>query len=205
MGGFAATATLARDILGVRASPMASGVATWFLIGIFLLSGTGKLRQPVLAAMAMVDFGVLRRVHPRLGWALGTTEVALACVLVLDALGRVGFLRLPPVIAAALLWLFVLLIARALRAGEHFACCCFGDVGSSLSPWTLARTAILALLATGLALSPPNALQWPSGSAVVLEALIAAALLGMIALGLRILDLVRWDHAIAGGRRAVRT
>jgi len=56
------------------------GVAIWILAIIFAWSGIAKLWQPTLAARALVDFGVLRRVRPHLGSALGVAELLPASV-----------------------------------------------------------------------------------------------------------------------------
>lgn len=153
----------------------------------FLLSGIVKLRRPALAAMAIVDFGIGRRVRSALGLALGAAEVALAVLLVASV--RLGFW-----VAAPLLWLFALLIGRSLLRGERFACFCFGDGETVLSWRTLVRTLSLAVLAT-IAATAGSALAQFLPSDRLLQATVAAALLGAGVLVVRVVDLVRLSGA----------
>ena len=194
MDGFQAALSLVAETLQALASPGVYGVAAWFLAGVFAWSGVAKLRRPSLAAIAMVDFGVVRKARKGLGVALGAAEVALALALALKVLPTF-FLC----VAAVLLWFFVLLIGRSLAAGERFACFCFGDDDSRLSRWTLLRTGALAVLASTLAgvlaFSPASPVVYPGASAAteVLQAISALALLGIVALGSRIPKLVSWN------------
>jgi hypothetical protein len=170
-------------------APADYGIAVWVLAIVFAWSAIAKLQRPTLAAMAMVDFGVLRRVRPYLGSALGAAELSLALLLATGAL-RAVFLP----IAAALLWLFVLLIAKSLRSGKRFACFCFGEADSQLSGLTLVRTAALALLASVVAVAPPPAGTHPGfGSTYALQATSAMAIVGAIVLGSQIPKLLRWN------------
>jgi hypothetical protein len=135
----------------------------------------------------MQDFGVLRRVRPRLGGALGAAELLLALSLIT---GTLPVVFLP--VTAGLLWFFVLLIARSLWSGRDFSCFCFGDAGSRLSRLTLVRTAVLALLASALAVAPlPYA---GFDQTYLLQALCAAAFVGAVALGGQIPKLLRWNR-----------
>src|ERR687893_1488760 len=147
MNGFESAFSLFAELLRLLTAPAGYGIAVWILAIIFVWSGVAKLRRPALAAMAMMDFGVLRKVRPRLGSALGAAEVLLALFLVT---GTLPVLFVP--VTAGLLWFFVLLIARSLRSGQDFPCFCFGDADSRLSRLTLVRTAALAVLASVLAL-----------------------------------------------------
>ena len=166
--------------------PAGYGIAIWVLAIIFVWSGLAKLRRPALAAMAMNDFGILRRVRPRLGGALGAVELLLALSLII---GAFPVLILP--VTAGLLWFFVLLIARSLWAGKDFSCFCFGDADSRLSRLTLVRTIALALLASALLVVP---LRYASFDQIyLLQAVSAAALVGAIVLAGRIPRLLRWN------------
>ena len=137
--------------------------------------------------MAMVDFGVLRRVRPRLGAALGAAELLLALFL---ATGTLPVVFLPA--AAVLLWIFALLIARSLFAGEDFACFCFGDADSRLSGWTLLRTIVLALLGSVLVVALPSAGDYAVfGETYALQMASAMALVGAIVLASQIPELLR--------------
>jgi hypothetical protein len=187
MNGYASALSLLADVLYLVTAPAAYGIAIWILAIIFAWSGLAKLRRPTLAAMAMHDFGVLRRIRPRLGGALGAAELLLAVSLVTGALPAIV---LP--VTAGLLWFFVLLIAKSLFSGEEFSCFCFGDYETRLSSLTLVRTAALALLASVLALAPlPYA---GLGQRYLLQALSAAALVGAIVLGGQIPKLLRWNR-----------
>ncbi len=189
MNGFESALALFAELLHLVTAPTGYGIAVWILAIIFVWSGVAKLRRPTLAAMAMMDFGVLRRVRPRLGSALGAAELLLALFLVAGVLPA---LFLP--VTAGLLWFFVLLIARGLLSGEDFACFCFGDSASRLSRLTLARTAALALLASVLAAAPPATGVYTSFSQTyLLQAISAAAFIGTIVLGSQIPKLLRWD------------
>jgi hypothetical protein len=185
---------LGPDALRIAGAPAFWGIGVWVLAIVFAWSGIVKLRRPALAAMAIVDFGVLRRVRPTLGSALGAAELFLALVL---ATGALPVLSLP--VAAGLLWLFVVLIAKSLWSGERFACFCFGDADSKLSQLTLVRTAALAILASVLlvaALLPPPMHGGIGGGGyggayALLQAAAAMALVGTIVLGGQLPKLLR--------------
>ncbi len=187
MNGFESALSLFAKALHLITAPTGYGIAVWILAIVFVWSGVAKLRQPILAAVAMMNFGVLRRVRPRLGSTLGATEVALALLLIT---GTLPALVLP--VTAGLLWLFVLLIAKSLLSGKDFACFCFGDADSRLSRLTLVRTGALALLASALAVAP---LPYASfDRTYVLQAISAAAFVGTIVLGSQIARLLRWNR-----------
>jgi hypothetical protein len=188
MNGFESALSLFAEVLYLVTAPTGYGIAVWVLAIVFVWSGTAKVRRPALAAMAMMDFGLLRRIRPRLGSVLGATEVLLALLLVTGTLPAVF---LP--VTAGLLWFFALLIARSLFAGEDFACFCFGDGDSRLSRVTLVRTASLALLASVLAVAPPTGTYASLGEAYVLQAISAGALVGAIVLGSQVPRLLRWN------------
>ena len=190
MSGFESALALFAELLRRITAPAGYGIAVWILTIIFVWSGVVKLRRPTLAAMAITDFGVLRRVRPRLGGALGGTEVLLALFL---ATGTLPMIVLP--VTAGLLWLFVLLIAKSLWSGKDFACFCFGEADSKLSRWTLIRTAALAMLASLLTFAPlPTGGYATSTQTYVLQAVSAAAIVGAVVLGGQIPKLLRWNR-----------
>ncbi len=188
MGGFEYALSLAGDTLHLLRSEPGHGIVVWFLAVVFLWSGIVKLRRPALAALAIVDFGVIRRPLPSFGSALGTVEVLLAVLLVSEV---VPTLILP--VTAALLWFFAFLIARSLRSGESFACFCFGDSGSKLSRWALARTVALALIATAQVPAPALVSYPILSQSYLLQAVTAVALVGTLALLGQVLRLLRWN------------
>lgn len=190
MNGFESALALFAGFLDLLTGQAGYGIAVWVLVIIFVWSGVAKLRKPTLAAMAITDFGVVRRIRPRLGSALGATEVLLALFLAAGILPTV-FLSF----TAGLLWLFVLLIARSLWLGKDFACFCFGEADSRLSRWTLIRTAALATLATLLAAAPLQTGSYAGFvQAYVLQAVAAAAIVGAVVLGGQIPKLLRWNR-----------
>jgi hypothetical protein len=189
MNGFESALTLFTELFRLVTAPTGYGIAVWILAIIFVWSGVAKLRRPTLAAMAMMDFGVLRRLRPLLGSALGAAELLLALFLIAGVLPA---LFLP--VTAGLLWFFVLLILRGLLSGKDFACFCFGDSASRLSRLTLVRTAALALLASVLAVAPLRAGTYAGFSETyVLQAISAAAFIGAIVLVSQIPKLLRWN------------
>ena len=187
MNGFGSAVALLVRAFDLVTGPAGYGIAIWVLAIIFVWSGLAKLRRPALAALAMNDFGILRRVRPGLGSALGAMELLLALLLVT---GTLQVVILP--VTAGLLWFFVLLIARSLWLGKDFPCFCFGDADSRLSRFTLFRTAALALLATALVVVP---LRYAGFDQVyLLQAISAAALVGTVVLASRIPSLLRWNR-----------
>ncbi len=203
MGGFAALGTLARVAGEILADPATSGIARWFLVAIFVVSGLAKVRHPALAALAMVDFGVARRVRPPLGLLVGLAELGLAAALALGIWAG-PLVRPTAIVAAGVLWLFALLIARSLRAGDRFACFCFGESDDRLSALTLVRTAGLAFLATGLGLVDTTLTGSADAGATGVQLATALALLGAIVLGGHVPALWRMSGEEPGARRTVR-
>ncbi len=190
MNGFESALALFAELLRLVTAQTGYGIAVWVLAIVFVWSGVAKLRRPALAAMAMMDFGVVRRIRPRLGSALGAAELLLALFLVAGVLPA---LSLP--LTAGLLWFFFLLILKGLLSGGDFACFCFGDSASKLSRLTLVRTATLALLASVLAVAPPAAGTYAGlGETYVLQAITAAAFIGAIVLVGQIPSLLRWNR-----------
>jgi Methylamine utilisation protein MauE len=186
VNGFGSAVSLLAQVFDLVTGPAGYGIAIWVLAIVFVWSALAKLRRPALAAMAMNDFGILRRVRPGLGRALGAVELLLALSLIT---GTLLVVVLP--VTAALLWFFVLLIARSLWLGKDFSCFCFGDADSRLSRVTLVRTTVLALLASALVVVP---LRYAGFDQVyLLQAISAAALVGAIVLASRIPNLLRWN------------
>jgi len=187
VNGFGSAVALLGQAFDLVTGPAGYGIAIWVLAIIFVWSGLAKLRRPALAAMAINDFGILRRIRPGLGSALGAMELLLALALITATLPVV---ILP--VTAGLLWFFVLLIARSLWLGKDFSCFCFGDADSRLSRFTLLRTIALAVLATALVVVP---LRYAGFDQIyLLQALSAAALVGTIVLAGRIPSLLRWNR-----------
>lgn len=125
-----------------------STVMTWLLALVFGWSGAIKLRHPIPTALAMADFGVVRRPTRTHGLALGSWEFALGCLMAVGAATGGVSRTIAFGIAVPLLYAFVGLIAHSLIEGNAFPCYCFGDSESRLSVLGLLRTITLAGLAT---------------------------------------------------------
>jgi hypothetical protein len=139
----------------------------------------------------MVDFGLGRAVHPLFGRLAGIGESLLAAGILTTLTTNVsgGEILFG---AAVILWIFVFLIARSLTRGERFPCFCFGDPQSNLSVFTLLRSLALAILASSAASQAMPAPAIPPED-LALDALSAAAILGLYLLGGRIPALLRWN------------
>lgn len=165
------------------------GLARWFLAGVFAASSIPKLRRPSLAAMAIVDFRVSRRVRPGWGMTLGAFEAILATSLA----ARIA-LGLAMTASALLLWLFAALIARSLLTGQRFACFCFGETDSELSTWSLLRTTGLAVVAS---IMVPAAVRAQPGAGFaqrdVVQAIGGLSLLAIVTLVSRVPRLLKWN------------
>jgi hypothetical protein len=147
---------------------------------VFLWSGGAKLARPRRAGEALRSFGLMRRASPAAGAASGVYELTLGLLLV-AAIASDSLPMLAGAMVSATLLALAILELRSLRAGERFACFCFGDGTTTLSWWTLARTLALAVpAATLLAVSPQLAGQ--GAEERLLEAAVAAALVGGTAL-----------------------
>lgn len=171
---------------------MGLGVGTWFLAGVFLWSGAGKVRHPRRTAVAIFDFGAVRNPKPSLGLGLGVAELVLSFSLAAASVVGSWKTALASLTGAAvILWIFVILISRSLSEHKTFACFCFGDTQSTLSAWTLLRTAGLALMATLLAVVAPGATLEVTLKTNLLQAESAAALLMASALLGRFQSLIR--------------
>ena len=189
MNGFAYVLGFAADGLGALIGPTGHGIGVFGLAIVFAWSGIAKLRRPELAALAIVDLGVMRHSKPIFGYALGAAEAVLAGLLAAGVLAQ-------PILGAtaALLWLFAALVARSLLAGERFACFCFGDGEATLSGATLARTLALAALATALALAPVPAPLGDTAAGRLAQAVAAGALVGTAVLASYVRRLLEWNR-----------
>jgi uncharacterized membrane protein YphA (DoxX/SURF4 family) len=170
--------------------PPTSTVATWFLGWVFLWSGIVKIRQPMQAAVAIVDFRVSRHLRSWAGTALGILELAIAGLLFLIS-GARGSVAL----AAILLGMFTLVIARSVRSGATFPCFCFGDSRSRVSMFTLLRTAALAGVALILSFSTNLGLTG-SPQDLSLQFILSGAVLAVAVLASRIRRLLRWNRDV---------
>jgi Methylamine utilisation protein MauE len=163
---------------------------TGYLIGlVFAWSGTAKVKRPELVALAMVDFGVVRRPRVAYAWSLIVVELFLAAALITFPVGW-----LPLLVAGLLFWAFTLLIGVALARGASFPCSCFGESETILSWRSLVRSCLLALATTGAlaaSLQAHGTLPW---SFQLSEPVVAASLLGSASLIRWIPKLVKWNN-----------
>lgn len=187
MNGFEYLIILVGDIYRFISGSAGVGLVTWFLAFVFAWSGTVKLRQPTLAAMAIQDFGVTDRVYPRLGFLVGLFEVLLSIGLASNVLPR--FMLLCTLL---LLCFFALLIGRSLWRGDDFNCFCFGEINSKLSRWTFARASLLAGLAAILITAPPANDLSRDIEVIIFQMVIALSSLGAIALLAQLPRLISW-------------
>lgn len=176
MSGLDALTALLQDAIDVLMSASFVAVGAAFLSLILLWAGTTKVIHPALAAKAVVNFGLTQRSVPLVGFTAGLIEVSLAVGLMLPSV------RLEALIGSTtLLWLFVSLLGHAYFRGARFACYCFGSPTSALSPAALARTGVLAVLASSVTLVEiSTAHSTPSFHEAVLHALIAGSILGAV-------------------------
>lgn len=158
----------------------------YLLALVFLISGVSKLRQPQLAAGAILNFGFGSRPHVFLALLLGSVEVSLAVLLALT-------IDMATWVATLLLWLFAFLIARSVHGGQHFACHCFGSSESVMSWNAFARTMALAAIATLLIFMNGSPSQTLTLVDRVMQALIASALVAIFVLLARAKDLLQWS------------
>lgn len=95
-------------------------------------------------------------------------------------------------IVAGTLLAFAVVIARSLLQGERFSCCCFGDETAELSPGTLARSVMLAMLAIAAATADAAVTNEPF-RVRLLEGLVALAVIGTAVMAVRLRQLWRWN------------
>ncbi|WP_214416054.1 MauE/DoxX family redox-associated membrane protein [Sphaerisporangium fuscum] len=118
------------------------------MAALFVASGVPKIRKPFGLALALVRFGITRRVRPGLGRLLGAVEVAVGIAVALSPN------LLPPAGAAVLLLIaFTAVVARSVAAGQSVECACFGT-GETTSWATVVRNVVLIGVALYVALTP---------------------------------------------------
>jgi hypothetical protein len=178
------------------ASQALFGCLALLLALVFVASAVPKLRKPELTALAIVDFGVTRQAHRWAGLGLGIAESVLAIALAASAAVTTPARAVPAACAALLLWVFVWLIARALTQPERFSCQCFGS-SEPVSAATLIRTVVLAVGATLLFVSAFGSVTSPAVEQWFLELAVAASILGVAALAIRLPDALEVPHGCA--------
>lgn len=163
------------------------------LSAVLLTSGAGKLADRRGTERSLRGFGVPSGLVATLALLLPLTEIAIAVALLPATTAAWAALA-----AAVLLGIFVVAIARVLRAGETPDCHCFGVVHSApVSGATLARTGALAVLAAAVAAADwsgaKSAVAWigdlsATGALALGEGVALAALAGgSVWLGIQLL------------------
>jgi uncharacterized membrane protein YphA (DoxX/SURF4 family)/thiol-disulfide isomerase/thioredoxin len=109
---------------------------------VFVLAAWGKAADQRGTRQAVQDFGVPARLVPATAWALPAAELVVAVAVLPPASAVVACAA-----ALALLAVFTVLIAAALRQGRRPGCSCFGAASTApVSGWTLSRNAGIAIL-----------------------------------------------------------
>lgn len=169
-------------ILAMPPSAWAYSTLSLMLAGIFSASGIAKIVRPRAASEAITNFLHLRSMPPLAGFMLGALEL-------LAGLGAAGLLegdyRRYVSIILLLCALFSGLIAVALRAGQTFACGCFGSSDAPLRPRTLVRALVLGVVAAAILIGAGP----ESAGPLHLRSALAAALIALWGLGTAAMDL----------------
>ena len=140
------------------------------LSAVFLIAGSAKLGHTTETTDAAVELGLPRRWASAAAPALPAVEIALAAGLAATPTARPSAIA-----AAALLTAFTTLAARSLHAGRRPRCRCFGTLSLFAGDrTTVARDAVLALLALVIASAGPGAATPVSGPAASALLLLAA-------------------------------
>jgi peroxiredoxin len=152
------------------------------LAAVFVVAGLAKARDRAGTRAAVERFGVPQALAGTTALALPVVELAIAIALFPAATARFAAAA-----ALVLLVAFSIAIARLLIRGEAVACRCFGSLSEApMSGWTLARNAVLAVLAAVATFGPTaGALAWldeiaphdrPAAIAIIVLALAVLAL-----------------------------
>lgn len=172
-------------------------VAQWALAAVLAVSGTFKLLHPAYAAIAIVKFGLARRIRQSYGRLAGAGEAVLAGCLMITAFASPSHpaRQLASVASFGLLVVFAGLIGRTLVRGERFACACFGPGAEEVSRRTLVRTLTLALVS----LAPVMASLAGGTGEVDVNTSVVAAVIGIGAISLIVLvdALARFHRSVA--------
>lgn len=108
-----------------------------FAVAVLSKTATAARRRAFTSAVAA--FGIRRALRPT---AAAVVASELAAVALLCAAPAPGFTA-----CVALLAVFTVAIARALRTGKRVACRCFGSSGAALGPGHAVRNALLLAVA----------------------------------------------------------
>lgn len=180
MNGFENLAEAAAWLADHATRPQLALAPLFIVAGLFAAGGLYKLRHPRSAAASAVRFRVVRRATREFGYAVGLVEIVTAALLLAwpRELALAG-----SALALALSGGFVVVIARALAAGEAFPCNCLSDGDDPVSKMTLLR----ALAMTAAVIGGIAAMLRSSGSLYVgLEESLSAGALALFVAGIAI-------------------
>ena len=128
-------------------------VARLLLAGTLLIAGVAKLRDKEGTRDTLLAFGAPASLALPLAAAIPLAELVAAGLLLASNTATWG-----AAMALGLLTLFTLAIVSNLRAGRKPDCRCFGQLSSApISRWTVARNALLALIAALVLWAGPGA------------------------------------------------
>jgi hypothetical protein len=137
--------------------PLLQTLIAWGLVLLFAAAARHKLREPARFHAQLAEYRLLpeRLVAPA-GWLLAALELGLTIALLWSPLRQAAGAG-----AAALLALYAMAIGINLGRGRRHIDCGCGDAPVLLSPWLLARNAVLAMGAMTLTLTETQrALSW---------------------------------------------
>lgn len=140
MNGFESVVQLLVALTSFVVGPDGVEVGRWLVALVFAVSGAAKLHRPRLAALSLLDFGVVSRASTAYGRLLGGAELALGLWIASGIFAPVALS-----VAGGLFIVFTALLARALRDNRSFPCFCLGDSTSAISKAALVRACLLGL------------------------------------------------------------
>jgi uncharacterized membrane protein YphA (DoxX/SURF4 family) len=174
VGGFRLLYQGFADLLSAATAdpvPLSARIA---LAAVFAAAGTYKVRHPLVAAQAMVNFRVLASARKHMGRLLGVGETLIALTL-LAPVAAVAFVGCAA--AGSLSVGYVVVTVNALRRGDRFPCRCLPGLGGDVSPATLTRACAM-VVGSAIGLVGPV-----RGAAVEAEQLVPATALAVAAVG----------------------
>jgi hypothetical protein len=175
VGGFELLSAWLAELWRWLGSDQVSLAARLALAALFVAAGGYKVRHPFVAATVMVNFRVIRRASKAAGALLGWAEVAVAALLLAPvAAVAVAGCAAAGLFAAA----YVVVTARALRAGERFPCNCLPGLTGEVSRASVARAVAMVVAAVCGALAPFRGVTY-SSDAVLDAVVLAAAAIGV--------------------------
>ena len=170
---FAALTDL-RHLVTSEPVPFAARLA---LAGLLATGGLYKLRHPLIAAIAMVNFRIIRQPRKSAAYPVGTVEILTAGMLLVPW---------PSVVlagcslAGCLCFGFAFLIGRAIRVRDRFPCHCLSGADDEVSVVTLLRAAAMVAAAVVGAAGPfERGVAVPAAEVSVPGIGLAAVMLGV--------------------------